>query len=1062
VLPGASVTATNVETGIVRTTVTGSRGEYRMQALPSGSYQVTATMSGFQTENRSGITLSVGRDVVVDFTLQVGNVAEQVTVTGEAPLIETTSATVAGLVDPRQIREIPLNARSFIELVPLQAGAVFADSGETSATKGFGRKLAIGGTRYNANSFLLDGANMNDAANSAGSAAETMAGVETVREFKVIVNSYDAEYGRHTGGVVSAVTKSGTNEFHGSVFEFLRNDNLDAPRWEDNAFSDGEKPEYRRNQFGATIGGPIKENKLFFFGSYEGLREAVGRTNDYNVPGPEIRQGFAMLSATNCTNAGGEVRPSGRCFFGVNPSVKPYLDAYPQANAPCRVNCEGFYSTNGTGLFVRQNTRVTDQNFWTGRADYQITESDSVFGRLTTDKAERTDPAFDTAEISQTKNYYATMEENHIYSPALLGKTHLSFVRTNLQLFDVRLDDLGLADYGLPVFDFVGSDVPGQLAVTSLQGWGGSNTNPKSHIQNTFQFKEDLYWTAGRHAIKFGGQFERFQFNQRSDFYAPGNYSFAGIDLFLRNQVDVARFIRPGSDNLRGWRQNVISLYLQDDVNVRPGLTINMGIRYEAINSPTEVNGKVAQIRDLRPEHFFTVLPSQTDVGDPYFVNPSLKNFGPRVGFAYTPFSSGKLSLRGGVGIYHDQLLSNYYITSGVRMEPFYAVAEMFQRDFSVPINFPNAYTAQRNLLTSGGGRPQADGFIWKASQPSVIKWSFNAQQQVAPETTLDVGYAATRGLHLGRGALLLNTNPVPFIGGQQYIAPDRGLENPNWNRMRWRDTDGSSWYHGLLVTVNKRFSHGFQVGSSYTWSKSLDDSSTWSGSTDFNDGDTRNVRNQKWWGQSAFDVRHSFNTNFLYDLPGRNLAGAAGKIIGGWSLSSLIRLNSGFPNTPGATRPRSGSNAVQFVDGAELDLIPGGKITTNPQNPDNYFDISQFSYPRHGMSNVANGYDPSLRGVPGYGNLIAVGNLGRNVMNVPGVATVDFTIMKETRIPMLGEGGSLQFRMEMFNLLNRSNFSSPETTLFDRFGVADPDAGTISTTRSPSRQLQFALKVSF
>ncbi len=251
VLPGATITATNVDTGISRTMVTGSRGEYRLQALSLGNYEIQATMAGFQTGVRKGIELSLGREAAVDFTLQVGNVAEQVTVTGEAPLIETTTATMSGLVDPKQMREIPLNARSFIELVPLQAGAVYAEAGDQSATKGFGVKLAISGTRYNGNAFLLDGANVNDAAGSSGSAAGTMAGVETVREFKVITNAYDAEYGQHVGGVVSAVTKSGTNDFHGSAFEFFRNDKLDAPDFDDNRLTAGEKPPYHRNQFGS-------------------------------------------------------------------------------------------------------------------------------------------------------------------------------------------------------------------------------------------------------------------------------------------------------------------------------------------------------------------------------------------------------------------------------------------------------------------------------------------------------------------------------------------------------------------------------------------------------------------------------------------------------------------------------------------------------------------------------------------------------------------------------------------------------------------------------------------
>jgi hypothetical protein len=1074
VLPGAQITVTNVDTGIVRTAVAGPRGGYRLSALPVGTYDISATMTGFQSGVRSGITLTIGREAVVDFTLQVGNVAEQVTVTGEAPLIETTSATVSGLVDPKQIRDIPLNARSFIELVPLQAGAVFADSGETSATKGFGRKLAISGTRYNANSFLLDGADMNDAAGSAGSAAETMAGVETVREFKVITNAYDAEYGRHTGGVVSAVTKSGTNEIHGSLFEFLRNDNLDAYRWEDKAFAPaGEepiKPEFRRNQFGGSLGGPVMENKLFFFGSYEGLREAVGGTDDYDVPGPEIRAGNFIETKT----VGGVVVRDKTTFLGIDPAVAPFLAAYPEANTPCRTNCwseNPFWAADGTGLFVKQNNRTTDQNFYTGRLDYQMGDSDSVFGRLTTDRAKRVDPGFDTGEISKTTNYYATIEETHLFSPTFLAKTHFSFVRTNLQLFDQRLDELGLADYGLPVFDFVGSDVPGQLSIGGLQGWGGGDTNPKSHIQNTFQFKEDMYWSAGQHAFKMGGHFERFQFNQRSDFYAPGNYDFAGIDFFLENEVDAARFIRPGSDNLRGWRQNVIGFYLQDDINVRPGLSLNLGLRYEAISTPKEVNGKVATIRDMRPHHFYSVLPSETDIGDPYFVNPSLLNFAPRVGFAYTPFASGKLSLRGGIGIFHDQLLPNYYITSGVRMEPFYAVAELFQRDFTeagIEIRFPDAYTEQRELLTSGVGKPQADGFEWKVSQPSVIKGSFTVQQQVASDTTLEVGYATTRGLHLVRGAILLNTTPVPFIGSQQYIAPDQPLPNSTFNRMRWRITDGISWYHAMLLTLNKRFSRGFQFQTSYTWSKSLDDSSTWTGSTDFGGGDRRGVRNAKWYGQSSFDVRHSFNANFVYELPGRNLMGATGKILGGWSLSGLVRMNSGFPNTPNATRPRSGSNSVTYVDGATLDLVPGGTISTDPQNPDSYFDVSQFAWPAQGARPTSRSYDSSLRNVPGMGvdgkagNLIAVGNLGRNVLNVPGVFTFDTTLMKETAIAALGEAGMLQFRLELFNMLNRPNFGSPSTNLFSNTGNPSTSAGTISSTRFSPRQIQFALRLVF
>ena len=350
--------------------VTDERGAYRVPALNVGTYEVQVEMSGFQRAVRQGITLTVGREAVVDMTMNVGDVSEAVTVTGEAPLIETTTASVGGVVDSQQIRDIPLNARSFIELVPLQAGAVLNETGGTGSIFGFGKKLSIAGTRYTSNSFLLDGADINDASGTSGSVAGTMAGVETVREFKVITNAYDAEYGRHTGGVVSAVTKSGKNEMFGSIFEFLRNDNLDAPRWEDNKSPFG-KPEFRRNQFGGSLGGPILKDKTFFFGSYEGLREGKGITDTFTVPGLRMRQGFT---------------PTGACAAGctVAPGVKPFLDAWPTPNQPDRAD--------GTAQRIVGETRITDQNFMTARVDHTFSNSDLIFVRFNRDSSDREDP----------------------------------------------------------------------------------------------------------------------------------------------------------------------------------------------------------------------------------------------------------------------------------------------------------------------------------------------------------------------------------------------------------------------------------------------------------------------------------------------------------------------------------------------------------------------------------------------------------------------------------------------------------------------------------------------
>jgi hypothetical protein len=1101
VLPGAEVTATNVDTGISRTAVSGARGEYRIPALNVGTYDVNAGMAGFQTGVRQGITLTIGREAVVDFSLQVGSVTEQVTVTGEAPLIETTTAVVGGVVDSRQMRDIPLNARSFIELaVAATSNTVFAEAGDSSATKGFGRKLAISGQRYSSNSFLLDGADINDAAGTSGSAAQTVAGMETVREFRVVTNAYDAEYGRHTGGVVSAVTKSGENQFHGSLFEFLRNDNMDAAKWEDNKFNDGEKAEFKRNQFGGSLGGPVIRDRTFFFGSYEGLRERQGGTDVYQVPTATVRQGIVGTITPTTGNPCNVVNTQ----VQISPATKPYLDAYPLQTG--QIVTGGCVDPNRADFSIA-NPDVTNQDYYSARLDHRFNDSDSIFGRITVDNSDRVNPQFNTAELAETGSRYATIEQQHIYSPAVLGRTHFSFNRTSLVFFDVPRTDNNIFPEFLGKSLGSEQDVPGIIGVTDLTGFGGGTTNPKIHNQNTFQFKEDLTYYAGAHSFKFGGQFERFQFNQRSDFYPGGSFSFASITDFLINNANNGNFIRPGSDDIRGWRENVLGFYLHDDWNVRPGLTVNLGVRYEFIKVPTEVNGKVSTVRDMRDENFYSITEFDVNTGDPYFRNPSLKNFAPRIGFAWSPFANGKTSIRSGFGIFHDQIMPNAYITAGVRMAPFFSVAEVFQRDLDAAANagiipqgtridFPNMFTTQNHLLTclNCGTKPQADGFQYEVDQPAVYKWSLDVEQQILGDLTVEAGYSAARGTHLIRGAVMLNYTqsvllPNPAGPGQQrfiQLSPNGALLNPNWNRMRWRITDATSDYHAFRFAVNKRFSGGFQLQSTYTFAKSTDDTSTWTGSSDFDSSDRRGYGLDKDHALSAFDVRNSWNTNFTYELPTGNLTGVAGAIFGGWSTSGSIRLNDGFPLNVSATQPRSRIRinnvntdfTMTFVEGSRVDLAPGGdQNSVRAQNPDEYFDPSQYAYP---LTNCARDVrtDLGFTDIPGNaelpcnenllpGGLAAstgayLGNLGRNTLISPGVANVDFTLMKETRLPMMGESGSLQFRWELFNLFNRPNFGSPGLTLFNRNGVLQGTAGRIESTRTNARQMQLALRLSF
>ena len=1060
VLPGATVKVTNVDTGIVRTTVAGNNGGYRIQALAVGAYEVQVEMSGFQIAVRKGITLSVGQDAVVDFALQVGNVTEQVTVTGEAPLIETTTATVSGLVDSKQMRDIPLNGRSFLELIPLQTGAVFAETGGQSVDVGFSKKISVVGTRYNSNVFLLDGANINDMSGSAGNASGGIAGVETVREFRVITNAYDAEYGNHTGGVISAITKSGTNQFHGSLFEFLRNDKLDAAKWEDNKFGN-PKPAFKRNQYGAAVGGPIRHDRTFFFGSYEGTREGLGQTTSFIVPGAAMRAGILPGSSP------GSLLPA----IAISPVTNPFLQSFPAPNTLCAANCLNSqfpYDLNdGTARFVRTRTQVTNEDYWTGRIDHRLSDADSLFGRLTWDNSERDAPALAAISISSTANRFATLEETHIFSPALLNRTNLSFVRTN---FDALPGLIPGYPFPKPTFNgqplpggaaaFDGSNAVGSYTVASLSGLGG--TDPKIFIVNTWQFKEDMFWTRGRHSLKFGAHFQRYQFNQRSDFNSGGSYTFPNYLAFLQDQATVFDTVRPGSDNVRGWRQSLLGLYVQDDFNLRPGLTLNVGLLYETIGMPIEVNGKMANIRDITPAHLAVVQQNQTDVGAPYLKNPSKLNFAPRLGVAWSPFGSTKTSVRAGVGIYYDEIQPGAYEVPGNRAQPYYAVAELLSGVTPGPqsIDFPVAYFSQRPLLVnSNGTTPQIDGIEYNTKQPTVYKWSLDVSRQVGKDATFEVGYSGTRGVHLLRGNLQLNSTPSTFIGGSRFILITQPLPDPNWGRVRWRLWDGSSIYHGLRLGFNKRFGAGLQIQTSYTFSKSIDNGSAFLGTGDFTNENigygTSSLR-----ALSSFDVRYSFYTNFTYDLPfGKKMTGLAGGVLGGWSTSGLLRLNSGPPLNVTAQNPtvRLTVNGVATtysytnVTGSTVNLIPGGKLNAvNSRNPDLYFDPKQYS--------------PVVTCLLATCNPIGAfqGNVGPDTLPGPGIANLDLSLVKDTKLSRLHEGVVLQFRTELFNVLNHVNYSNPATVVFNSTGIPLPTAGQVTTTRTVSRQLQFALKLLF
>jgi hypothetical protein len=1002
--PGATVVVRNVGTGDTRELMTDEAGRYHAPLLPPGEYVIKASLKEFQSVERSGIRLTVGQDAVINLVLGTGKVQEEVTVRGDAPPLNLTSGSLSGLVGEREIRDLPLNGRSFQQLALLQPGVQAALAAGNDVVGGRTPKISINGARPEQNNFLLDGTDINNVYNKTpGSAAGVLLGVEAVLEFQVLTNAYSAEFGRSAGGVINAVTRSGTNTLRGSAFEFHRNSALDARNFFDPASQ--PKPHFTRHQFGGVAGGPLRKDRTFFFGAYESLIERLGVTGVTAVPDDLARGG---------------ILPTGTVTL--HPAIPAYLDLlFPAAN--------GRQLGGGAAEYLFSRTQPTNEHFFQGRIDHRLSANGTLFGRYTYDAAdvERVPP--DRPPISiideRTRNTYVTIEHQQVFSASLLNTVRGGVNRSVSLASNRRLIDIP------PALSFVPGEPFGFIIIRGLVNeLGGDFRLPRNDRLTNWQLGDTVIWTSGRHSAHLGFQMQYLPFDQETVSQRGGVMNFPSLESFLRGRASSVDVALPGLvDPVRKYRQWLFGFFAQDDIRLGPRLAANAGLRYEFVTVPTEADGKISNLRN--------VTDATITVGDPWHRNPSLKNFAPRLGVAWDPFGDEKTSVRGGFGIFHDEILPKYYFFSGSLNPPFTTRT-------SIPNPpFPNAVaTFDPNLPV----KAQLQTVNFDLQSPYIAQFNVSVQRSLPGDWDVTLGYVGSRGKNLLRIGDA-NLAPEEIVNGVKVYHPERGRRNPNFTGIWQRATDAESFYNALQVGTQKRYSRGWRVQLSYTFSRSVDDSSG------INSQDFSNVVQYglDWYdlerdsGLSAFDARHNLTFNGTWELPfARSKTGVVGALLKGWQLNNITTLRAGHPFTVQLGFNRSGNlNTTSFSMNDRPDLRAG--CSNNPVlgGPDRYFDVNCFALPPVNQR----------------------GSLGRNTLIGPGLISVDVSLVKSLA---LGQQRRLELRVESFNLLNRPNFAVPSGRVAftgvaaDGSPIVAPTWGRITSTVTTSRQIQLGLKFTF
>ena len=1011
-VPSVAIRIKNLETGAQRNLLTDPEGRFDAAALPVGRYEVLAEKNGFRTEVKTSISVVVGQRETVDIVLQVGDVRQTVQVESAPTLVAITTEDDSGLVGERQVKDLPLNGRSYDQLMTLNPGIVNYTSqragGIGTSNSVVGNMFSASGRRPQENLYLLNGVEFTSASeinNTPGGVSGQLLGVDAVREFSVVKDTYGAEYGKRPGAQVNIVTASGTDDLHGNVYEFLRNSALDAR----NFFDHGDIPPFRRNEFGGSLGGPIRKDKTFLFGNYEGFRQNLSLSDLTLVPDNASRASAVA-------------------------SIRPLLALWPVANGPELLTSTG--TASGIAEAFSNPLQTIREDFGTARLDQIFTDKDSLAAVYTVDDSEAHSPTANPFTLVDIllREQVASLSETHVFSPSLLNTATFGFSRGRFYFNSGTTVNLpGWVHQVQPVGAVVvggGTTLNGASQITN----GGTNAGSNlSAVRNLYTASDQVSFNHGKHSFSFGGRLQDVQANDvlLQDQY--GQISFTNLQTFLQGKVSTYTYA-PSFTPL-SWRSLESAFYVEDSIKLRPSLELRIGFRSESTNGWNEAYGRASN-------YLFNssgVILTQSVVGNSALAVNNAKFLpAPRVGIAWSPFASKRTVVRAGFGLYY-ALLDNlsYRLDQNGPFNTVYAVKNIAFSGIA-----PDTVYSDTKVIPSG---VQPD-----LKTPTVESWSLKIEQQLSSNTSLGVSYVGSHAYHelLSVDANLPTPTicpgspcPAGYLAGAYYYPTDAALaNNAVWNSTSWF-SEGISSYHGVAADVNRRFGHGLQFRGVYTFSKALDDGDNMNTSVATNSPAfvANPFQPKADYGRASFDVRNSAVINATYDLP----FGAGDtsrehpwlqRLIGRWQLSGIQTVQSGLPFTPQLSyNPSNDGDTRNPVRPSWNPNFTGPVILGGPNQ---YFNPNAFTQP-----------------LPG-----TYGNVGRNVLQGPSLVETDLSL---TKTFPFSERLNLQFRSEFFNIFNHTNFNVPNPVVFaSATGGPSPTAGLTTATTTTSRQIQFGLKL--